>query len=228
MKTLKCSILLTTIAAVSAFGIISGCAKKGAVSQAQVEEARALVKNYPNFENYIHLGLKLSETGKSKEALEAYTKSLDFAPNSAVAYNNICSELNQLGRWEEAVQNCRKSLALDPEFTLAANNLQIALDAQTRKTSSVQTPDAKILDDGLAIYQKKNYEAAIAKWKQISSSSEFYAQALNNRASAHIELKQFDMAEKLLTQAVKLSPNNPLFNSNQLWLAKARKESQKK
>ena len=38
-------------------------------------------------------------------------------PDSAVAYNNICSAYNQLQQWDKAIEACQQALAIDPDFT---------------------------------------------------------------------------------------------------------------
>ena len=50
-------------------------------------------------------------------------RALRLDPNSATAYNNMCSSHNKLKQWDLAEAACRKSLELDPDSELAKNNL---------------------------------------------------------------------------------------------------------
>jgi Tfp pilus assembly protein PilF len=75
----------------------------------------------------IALSLRYFNEKKYYEAIEQCKRALQFKPNSAVAYNNMCAAYNCLGKWEEAKRACEKALTLQPDFTLAKNNLNFTL-----------------------------------------------------------------------------------------------------
>ena len=54
------------------------------------------------------------ETGKLKEAIEAYDKAVSINPNSASTYNNIGLAFYNLNKFDEAEGALRKALAVDP------------------------------------------------------------------------------------------------------------------
>ena len=59
---------------------------------------------------------------------------VELAPQSVVAYNNICSAYNELGAWSLAISACRAALRIDPDFALASNNLRQAEQGQAADT----------------------------------------------------------------------------------------------
>ncbi|MBL1262524.1 tetratricopeptide repeat protein [Candidatus Methylomicrobium oryzae] len=68
----------------------------------------------------------LYRAGKFLESLEASKKVLEIQPDSAEAYNNICSVNNGLKRWNDAIAACMKAIELKADFQLAKNNLKWA------------------------------------------------------------------------------------------------------
>ena len=59
-------------------------------------------------------GNALLKLGKSKEAVEAFTKSAEMDPNPAVAYFNLCATQYNTGNTEGALAACDKAIAADP------------------------------------------------------------------------------------------------------------------
>lgn len=77
---------------------------------------------------YINLSLQFYKDGQYEACVRACEEALKIEPNSAIAYNNICSAYNKLKRWDKALVACKRAVAIDPNFQRAKNNLKWARD----------------------------------------------------------------------------------------------------
>ncbi len=83
-----------------------------------------LVKESPTADNYINLSLTQYQQKDYIGCIESCRKALELNPESAVAYNNICSAYNAMKQWQQAAEACEKALEIDPDFERAHNNLK--------------------------------------------------------------------------------------------------------
>jgi tetratricopeptide (TPR) repeat protein len=74
----------------------------------------------------LNQSLALYYAGRYSECVAVCFRILEINPNSAEAYNNICTAYNQLQKYDSAVWACNKAVALKPDFQLAKNNLNWA------------------------------------------------------------------------------------------------------
>ena len=73
------------------------------------------------------LGAILGQTSRISEAVNANQKSVELAPQDALAHYNLGITLQELGRFDEAEASYTKAIALKPGFAPAHNNLGITL-----------------------------------------------------------------------------------------------------
>ena len=85
-----------------------------------------LVEQYPTADNYINLSLIQYTLKDFQGCVESCRMALELNPNSAVAYNNICSAYNAMKEWQKATEACRKALEINPTYERARNNLKWA------------------------------------------------------------------------------------------------------
>ncbi|MCG8354938.1 MAG: tetratricopeptide repeat protein [Kiloniellales bacterium] len=64
---------------------------------------------------YYALGVAYSGKGNHYQAIEDYSRSLEFAPDNAWAYNNRCWSYGLLRRAEEALADCEEAVRLLPD-----------------------------------------------------------------------------------------------------------------
>jgi tetratricopeptide (TPR) repeat protein len=193
-----------------------------------LESWQAAVQKSPTFENLTFLGLAYAKVGKHQESLAAFKRALEANPNGALAENNICAEHNALRQWDESIPHCRRALAIEPGNQLAKNNLGTAekskaadegqVSEMRRNIDAGKDADGNRINLGNLYYQRGNYEQALALWREVSKTSTHYAVALNDLGSAYIMLKRFDEAKKALSEALRLEPDNSLFQNNLAWL----------
>jgi len=78
----------------------------------------------------LNLSLAYYNVGKYQDCIDAAYKALEYQPDFAEAYNNICSAHNELKQWDLAVDACSKALQYKPDYQLAKNNLNWAKSQQ--------------------------------------------------------------------------------------------------
>jgi tetratricopeptide (TPR) repeat protein len=91
----------------------------------QAREAKARASSI-NYQYFTDAGLQYYRNQKYIEAESAFRKALEYAPDEALAYNNLGSALNGQGRWDEAIAVLEKAVSLDPGLAIAKNNLAYA------------------------------------------------------------------------------------------------------
>ena len=92
-----------------------------------------------------NLGLLLSHTGRTDEAIAHYVKALEINPNNGKAHYNFGIALAETGRTDEAIVHYRKALEINPQFDLALYNLGRLL-SRTGRTDEAIACFRKALD----------------------------------------------------------------------------------
>lgn len=91
----------------------------------QASEAKARTNNI-NYKYFTDAGLQYYRKQEYAKAEMAFRKALEYAPNDALAYNNLGSALNSQGKWDEAILILEKAVSLNPTLAIAKNNLDYA------------------------------------------------------------------------------------------------------
>jgi len=126
------------------------------------------------------LGVLLARTGRKSEALSAYQKAVQLAPQDAEAQNNLGTALEGFGRFEEAKASYRQSIALKPDYVEAHNNL------------------------GNTLKELGRLEEAEASYRQAISLKSDYAEGHNNLGNTLQELSRFEEAEACYRRSIEL------------------------
>ena len=101
-------------------------ATTGSTKEERIKKAEEFAASHPTAGGYIQLSLSYYKEEMYLECIKACEKALELDPNSAIAYNNICSSYNAMQQWEKAALACSKAVKLDTSFQLAKNNLNWA------------------------------------------------------------------------------------------------------
>ena len=85
----------------------------------------------PTFSEVYHKkGNSLNELKRYQEAIECFSKAIEFNPSFISPYNNKGLALVNLGRHQKAIECFSKALELDPTVFAAYNNKRSALNAK--------------------------------------------------------------------------------------------------
>ena len=89
--------------------------------------------NVENFRQQTGVGLQFYQSNDFPKAEAAFRKALEYAPQDAVANNNLGSALNAQGKFDEAIPLLQKAVSLAPDFALAKNNLAFGITSKARQ-----------------------------------------------------------------------------------------------
>ncbi|MGD1698440.1 tetratricopeptide repeat protein [Dapis sp. BLCC M229] len=115
-------------------------------------------------------GIANTENKNYEQAVENFTKAIEFNSNFASAYSNRCLVYLQWGKYEAAIADCTEAIKINPENIEANLNL------------------------GLAYYEIGNYQQAIAEYTQVLNHNHNDFRALYNRGLANFELNNYQEA----------------------------------
>jgi tetratricopeptide (TPR) repeat protein len=107
-------------------------------AEALLVEAETQARKAPTFETLLQLSFEYYSAGRFEDSIEAAHAALEFDPDSAAAYNNICSAYNAQKMWDDGISACDKALQLEPDYPLAKNNRQWAVNEKA-KLNGTQT-----------------------------------------------------------------------------------------
>lgn len=80
---------------------------------------------------------------------------------------------------------------------------------QVSNRITIPNPVADLTDEGDALYRKKNYKEALAKFKRAASLSKTtHVELVYRMGRCHLKLKNYRKATKLLGRALRLDPQN--------------------
>jgi len=170
---------------------------------------------------FINLSLEFYQQKDYFNSIITAEKALSIDPQSAIAYNNICTSFNDLFLFDEAIEAGKKATQIAPDFVLAKNNYQYAL---SKKDTSID-PKIKMqsfLNLSFAFYNAGNQEKTIEFANKVLAIDQNNIVAYNNLCVAYIQLKEFDKAIVAAETALKIAPDFALAKNNLAW-AKSQK-----
>ena len=142
--------------------------------------------------------------GKPDEAVARYLQAAEIAPQPARAYLHACNSQSNSGHMQAAIELCNRAVAADPGEWHA---WQIKAQAETVMGNH---------DDALASWDKGIQIArdAVASGRDMERARTVLGQMLNSEGNFQVQLKQFEKAIPLFTEAAEVSANpaSPLFN----------------
>lgn len=182
--------------------------------------------------NLLQLAGSDSEAGRYDEAVAKVREALAADPEIIEAHSRLGNIQTKAGRHLEAIAAYQRALALDPEHLLSTYNLALAYRSAGRIDEAIvgfertQTLDPR---SGRAhfqlgdIYMQRGQPAkALDVLTQGLTLEVDRAPFLVKVGEAHLELKQFDAAEKALKEAVALRKDVPRGQYNLALVAEQR------
>ena len=173
---------------------------------------------------YFHLGVVLSEDGRSDEAKAAFEEALRLNPEDSRAHNDLAVLLEKEGLLEAAMEHYRAALEANPDFMLALGNYGDLLGRLGRHDEAVaifrqaleEEQDSPLIRYNLAVQlmamgrtdqATAEYEALLETWPK-----EF--RALNNLGFLLAEQGRTGEAEALYRRALEVNPEFTLARAN--------------
>ena len=190
-------------------------------------------KENPSYESYLGLGIAYYNTHRYPEAIDAWQKGLQYKPNSEILYSNMGAAYGCMSKWQEQKEACEKALSINPNFTLAQNNLNWAKSELAKlnggtppanNNTGIGTPPGNstaqfnaLVDQGLALYNNKDYNGAIATWKKALEIDPNSVIALTDMGAAYGCLGMWKEQVAVCRKALSINPNFQLAIGNLNW-----------
>ena len=196
-------------------------------------------------QDYLALGYTYLRQNKPTESLLPLSEAARLDPKNDAAANNLCFANQLLGRTAEARKACERALALNPANQLARNNLAwvngpasaaapaqpvaappppvaappppIAAPAQPAAANPVVRPEDDLLQRGLELYQRGDYQQSVNVWQQVLAINPNSGRAFNNIGTAQMKLGQYEQAQGMFRRALSLEPGVELYRNNLAW-----------
>ena len=175
--------------------------------------------NPNNFHAQTQLGIALAGLGRLDEAIVAFRRAIQIAPESPEAHNNLGNALRERGRFDEAVAACRRALELKPDFAEALVNLGASVAAQGQLEQAIAAyrraleikPDLPHAHNNLAsaLRESGRFDEAIAACRRALDLDPRFPEAHNNLGASLAELGQLDEAIAAYQRALQIRPDFP-------------------
>lgn len=158
--------------------------------------------------------LTIRQNGYWKDQLTFYERTLKYAPDSPIIYNNLANIYMNSGKVQEAIPLYKKAIELNPRLVGAYTNLGV-LYANTGKIKEAIilykkaiefNPNDAYANNNLANIYKDNgrIQEAIALYKKSIKLDPNDAGVYYNLSTAYAKLGQYDLAVKYCDDALKL------------------------
>jgi type IV pilus biogenesis/stability protein PilW len=163
------------------------------------------------------IGCARWQTSYWRDSETLWTRDLECAPPSEIAYVNLGAALEKQGRLDEAIARYRAALGINPRYTEAYTNLGIALTAEGKEDEAI-VEYQKALDIspdyaharynlGLAYYNQGRWDDAIAQFRWALRLNPDHADSHNNLGNALTRQGKLDQAIEEYRRAVDVKPN---------------------
>jgi len=186
---------------------------------------KAINMDPKNPEAWDNGGLALFYMSKYPEAQNAFAQAVLLQPRSALFWNNLAGALREQDKLADAEKILLDhALKLDPNLSAAYINLGIVylradrpdLASQNLQKALQLLPPNQVADvqdlikqcQGDLLMQNNDYQGAARAYDQAAAFGASIADAAAGIGSALIALKDYQNAEKILTQALQSSPQD--------------------
>ena len=199
-------------------------AAKGTIEE-KIKNMEDQAEKNPTSDNYINLSLLYYKNGNYQKCIEACEKALNLEPNSALAYNNICSAYNALEEWDKAAAACNKAIKINPDYQVAKNNLTNALnkksikDPEEEDAANQPTPQ-KYINLSVKYYNQSRFEKCIEAANKAIKLKSDCSEAYNNIGLAYFKLNDYDKSIEAYKKALAINPNNVYAKNNMAYALK--------
>jgi len=188
---------------------------------------KLLEEDESNFGNWNRLGLVYTSLARYDDAIAAYTKALEIAPDRMyVSWQNMGVALQSLERYDEAINAYKKAIELNPQYAIPWHSLG-SLYRILRKYEEAIEAFKKALE--IEPFQPNFYLSLGRMYDELgeySQAKNIYLQALEHARNArtkasiysnlgwnYVSEENLNKASEAFSQAVELQPENIFFRA---------------
>lgn len=201
------------------FILLLGIAGSGCLSQSDMAAA----------DRHFAEANRLYREGEFSEARDKILQLLAHYPENPRLHNNLGNLLLKAGMQDEAMEHYQKALEYSPGYVIArANVAMLSLmngetDAAFNILSEIEPdyPDHADVQNGLGVCELKrgNVHKAVDHFRKAVDIHEGTPMLYNNLAYAYAESNEYlNEAMKLIKEAMRDDPENPVFLDTQGWI----------
>jgi protein O-mannosyl-transferase len=191
--------------------------QSGVYADAETLYRTTIRKNPDCWMAHNNLGLLLTETNRTDEAMTHFRKALEINPLYARAHNNLGNLLMQINRTEEAMTHFRKALEINPDYAETHTNLGILLvktnrteEAMThfRKALEINPNDVKAHNNlGNILLQTNRTDEAVVHFRKALEINPTLAEDHSNLGTLLLQTGRTDEAVVHFRKALEINPN---------------------
>jgi tetratricopeptide (TPR) repeat protein len=174
-----------------------------------VPKFNELVKKLPQcMDCYMYLSVAYFASAEPEAAENALKKAIEIKPTPE-AYNMLANLYNQSKQAEKAAEASKKAaeLSAEREATQAqATQTRAAAEKATVAAAVPQNTSASAYNDGVKLWNEKNYPDAKAKFEEATKADPANADAQYMLGMASLNLGQIPAARASFQQYLKISP----------------------
>ena len=162
--------------------------------------------------DYNNAGLKLYGEKNYSQAVSYFSAALNLEPDNPTALQSRANSYYFLGQTAEALKDYEKILAKNPSNAQVAQFVQTLRDKLSQPTPSpAGTPGSlSLMEHGMALYQQKQYDAAVSVFQEAVQSNPNDAKAYYYLGATQVALGSNREAVLNLTLSTRKNPNPTL------------------
>ncbi len=170
---------------------------------------------------HFDLALEAMKNGRYEDAVEEWTKTLEFTPSEPLVHNSLGVALMETGKVDDAIIQYREAIRLNPKSAEAYNNLGEALASKGRdEEAATYFEKAVQLDSGRTVIHSNlgvlfarigRIDKAIYHLQKVVENEPGVAENRRNLGHALAQKGRLQEAKVQLEEAVRLSENKDPF-----------------
>jgi len=169
-------------------------------------------------EYWFYLGLYYSNSGKYREALDAFNQALRIKPDDAEAHYNLGVVYWKSGMHKEAIESFKQTIRIRPNYAEAHKDLGIAYGKlvmykeaieSLKQAIRIKPNDAEAhYNLGVTYFHLVMYKEAIESFTQAIRIKPDYAEAHHNLGTAYVTSGKYREALEVFKQALRINPDD--------------------
>ncbi len=175
-------------------------------------------------ESYAMLGLRASERGDTRQAIDYFRKALDLEPGYAEAHFNLGLQLAKQEEFDEAIDHFRQALSLKPDYGVAHGGLADALVAISKPAEAIPHFEEAIRIHpnypephhglGLALIELGRDDEAVRQFREALRIDPNFAKGHNSLGIALMSRGKRDEGIAHFREALRLDPGYARAHAN--------------